>query len=98
MEQYKPQYLGKIMPDEPPKLMNFMQEDFEKFSKVYDVCKGNSDSINDVKNVSTGDDLVVKVITDNDTIGTITETIDNDGTEGLSIEGDKITVTAKTST
>ena len=52
MNKYKPEYLGKIIPvDEPSKLTDFVQHKFEAFSKIYEICKEQSDGISDISTV-----------------------------------------------
>lgn len=93
VEKYKPGYLGKVMPvDNPSKLTDFVTNKYDAFSKIYDVCKDQSNSINDIKSVDAGNDcgsLVVKVSTTNDTMNNIKEATKND--PALSVNNDVIT-------
>lgn len=95
MDPYKPQYLGKIMPAETPKLKEFMVEQYDQFNTVYDICKASSDAIDDVANVGNdGDDLTVKVMTDNGTMEKLGEAAANDDT--VTVRDNLITVAPST--
>ena len=50
MEKYKPGYLGKVIPaDNPSKLTDFVTNQYDAFSKIYDTCKNQSENISDIK-------------------------------------------------
>lgn len=94
MDKYKPGYLGKVIPaDNPSKLTDFVTNQYDSFSKVYDTCKDQSDKISDIKVVekSSNDssELSVKVSTDKDTMENIKEAAKGD--ESVTVEGDVIT-------
>lgn len=99
MEKYKPEYLGKVIPaDNPGKLTDFVTNQYESFSKVYDVCKDYSDKIDDIKsvNVESTDksSFSAKITTDMDTVETIKKAIGTDSS--MNIKGDVITATNNT--
>ena len=55
MEKYKPEYLGKVIPvDNPSKMTNFVENQYDSFSKMYEVCKDQSSNISDIKPVDNG--------------------------------------------
>ena len=96
MNKYKPEYLGKVIPvDNPGKLTDFVTNKYDSFSKVYDVCKDQSDKIEDIKAVDTeGSDVnsfSVKLSADADTVETIKKAIGADSS--INIKGDVITAT-----
>jgi hypothetical protein len=77
MNKYKPEYLGKVLPDDKSEMTDFMHNKYEGFSKVFDVCKCESDKISDIKTVPsvcdnpntysakiTADDSAIKKICD----------------------------------
>lgn len=94
MEQYKPEYLGKVIPaNDPAKLTEFCTSQYDAFTVVYDACKDKSSQISDIKVVETEssspDSLSVKVTADPGTVDTIKQaTKDN---LNISIKGDIIT-------
>ena len=76
MKQYKPEFLGKVIPaDDASGMRDFVQNKYDSFSKIYDTCKGESESISDIKPVdsSTADQtsLSVKISTDRETMDKI---------------------------
>lgn len=82
MEQYKPGFLGKIIPvDNSSKMNDFMINKFDSFNKIYDICKTQSSSINDVKmidnNSSDTSSLSVKIETDMNTLGILKDSLSN---------------------
>ena len=94
MEQYKPGYLGKVIPaDDPSKLTEFVINQYDAFSKVYDACKDQSANITDIKVVETGNSdtnsLSVKVSTDQETMAAIKETVSGD--ESVTVSNDVVT-------
>lgn len=97
MKNYKPEYLGKVIPvDNPGKLTDFVTNKYESFSKVYDACKNHSEKINDIKTVESeyNDEysLSIKVLTDLETVETIKKAIGEDSS--INIKGDVITATS----
>lgn len=89
MEKYKPQYMGKVIPaDNPSKLTDFVANKYDAFTKVYEVCKDESEKIKDIKVIESDDSsntLKVKVSSDKEVIDNIKEkskdgkvTVDND--------------------
>jgi predicted nucleic acid-binding Zn-ribbon protein len=92
MNQYKPEYLGKVIPvDDQDQLTDFVQNRFDSFSKIYDSCKEQSSSISDISMVKSteANDLSVKISTDDETIQKISEKIIDD--DNIKINGDVIT-------
>lgn len=93
MNKYKPEYLGKVVPNESAKITEFVMDKFDSFSKIYDACKDQSESISDIKAVDVGStdpsSLSVKLSTGSDTLSKITESIKNDTT--ITMSGDVIT-------
>lgn len=94
MEQYKPGWMGKVMPvDNPSKLTDFVKNKYDAFSKIYDTCKDQSSKISDVKTVesSSGDSesLSVKISADKEVVETVKETVKND--PSVSVKGDVVT-------
>lgn len=92
MNQYKPEYMGKVMPvNDPSKLTNFVANQYESFTKVYDACKNQSDNIKDIKPVDNGntDSLSVQISADESTIEAIKENARGD--DSVTIEGGVIT-------
>ena len=82
MEQYNPGLLGKIIPaDNSSKMNDFMINKFDSFNKIYDICKTQSSSINDVKmidnNSSDISSLSVKIETDMNTLGILKDSLSN---------------------
>lgn len=101
MKNYKPEYLGKVIPvDNPGKLSDFVTNKYESFSKVYDACKNHSEKINDIKPIEleSNDEysLSVKVSTDLETVETIKKAIGED--TFINIKGDVITATTSNNT
>lgn len=98
MNQYKPQFLGKVIPaDDPSKLTTFCMDKFDSFNKIYDVCKGESAQIDDIKAVESENSeqtsLSVKVSADKEAVAKIIETAKGDSS--ISIKGDVITANVK---
>ena len=92
MEQYKPGFLGKVIPaDDPKKLTDFVQNQYDAFSKIYDTVKEQSKDISDIKAVPTSDSstLAVKVDCSKDTMSKIKETAS--GSPDVQVKGDTIT-------
>jgi arginine/ornithine N-succinyltransferase beta subunit len=98
MEKYKPEYLGKVLPDETKAATTFLQDKYEAFNAVYDACKTESANIMDIKTVeSSGDSsLSVKVSVSNDqALVNIGENISNMNDENIQISGDVVTADSK---
>lgn len=98
MNQYKPEFLGKVIPaDDPSKLTTFCMDKFDAFNKIYDVCKDQSAQIGDIKAVesesSDPTSLSVKVSADKEAVAKIIETAKGDAS--ISIKGDVITADPK---
>ena len=92
MNQYKPEYMGKVIPaDDPVKMTNFMSKQYDSFSKIYDVCKNESVNIDNIKVVDTNsnDSFSVKISAAKETISKIIQQAANSPT--LSVSGDVIT-------
>ena len=93
MEKYKPNYLGKTIPtDDTPKLTDLLMNKYDAFSKIYDVCKDNSDTIKDIKVIekesNSKNSLSIKLSTDQETIKKIKE---KNKDESIDISGDVVT-------
>lgn len=74
MNQYKPEFMGKVIPaDDPNKLSEFCTTKYDAFTKVYDACKSNAESIKDISVVETSspDTIAIKVTADSNVIETI---------------------------
>lgn len=94
MENYKPGWMGKVMPvDNPSKLTDFVKNKYDAFSKVYDTCKDQSAQISDIKTVESGsgdsETLSVKISADKETVDAIKETAKDD--PSISVKGDVVT-------
>lgn len=94
MENYKPGYLGKVIPvDNPQKMNDFVTNKYDAFSKVYDTVKDQSANIKDVQMVETSNTdpntLSVKVSTDSSSLEAIKETSKDDSS--VSVDNDIIT-------
>lgn len=94
MNKYKPEYLGKVIPaDNPSKLTDFVTNQYDSFSKVYEVCKDQSEKIKDIKVVESDNDptnaLKVKISGEKEVIDKIKEK----SKDGIIVEDDVITVT-----
>ena len=94
MEKYKPEYLGKVIPaDDPSKLTNFVTNQYDAFSKIYDTCKDQSEHISDIKVVESGNadpkSLSVKVSADKEVVESIKEIVKDD--ESIVVNNDVIT-------
>lgn len=96
MENYKPSYLGKVIPvNDTSKLTDFVTNKYDSFSKIYDACKSQSDNISDIKSMATTDGscaLSVKITTGNDTLNAIKEAVKDD----KNVTVDSNIITAKT--
>ena len=92
MEQYKPGFLGKVIPaDDPQKLKDFVQNKYDAFSKIYDTVKDQSAEISDIKSVPTSDpsSLAVKVDCTDSAMSEIKEKAAE--SEDVQVKGDTIT-------
>lgn len=81
MNQYKPEYLGKVIPaDNPTKMADFVENKFDSFDKVYDACKNQSSNIQDMKPIdnSNQNSLSVQIIANPDTIESVKEAVKDD--------------------
>lgn len=92
MNKYKPNYLGKVLyVDDPSQMTNFLSKQYDSFSKIYDVCKDQSDSINDIKTLNYEDDsLTIKISTDLDTLKKLKDIAIDD--PSINIIDDTITI------
>lgn len=92
MEQYKPGYLGQALPvGNPNKMTDFVANKYDAFSKVYDVCKNNSENIKNISVIESNnsDSLSIKVSTDQETMDSIKEKNNDDS---IDIHDNVITV------
>ena len=95
MEKYKPEYLGKVIPaDDQSKLTDFVTNKYDAFSKIYDVCKDQSEHINDISAVDNNstNSLSVKVSTDSSVMDSIKESTKDD--KSVIIDNNVITTSA----
>ena len=93
MKEYKPEYMGKVIPaDDPAKLSDFVNNKYDAFSKVYDACKSQSENIKDITVVETDDSnsLSVKVTADEETI----DKIKDGAAEDVSVSGNVVTASS----
>lgn len=91
MKKYKPQFLGKVIPaDDSEKLTDFVTNKYDAFSKIYDVCKDQSEKITDIKSIDSNEkSLSVKVSTDKESMDKIKESSSNN--DSITINNDVIT-------
>lgn len=92
MNQYKPEYLGKVIPaDNPSKLTEFVTNKFDAFNKVYDACKKESANISDIKPVNNDNNssLSVKVSASEETLNNVREAVKDDAS--IKVEGGVLT-------
>lgn len=93
MKKYKPEFLGKVLPENKSDIADFMHNKYEGFSKVYDTCKEESEKITDVKPVSSDSNnnnsksYSVKVSTDKDTMDNIKK---NNKDDSVKVNGDVV--------
>lgn len=92
MNNYKPEYLGQVIPaNDPSKLIEFVETKYDAFNKVYDACKGQSENIQGIQPVSSDDSVLsVQVSASPEAIANIKENVTDDDT--VSVEDGKITV------
>ena len=94
MKKYKPEYLGKVLPDEGSKRKDFLQDEYESFSDIYDICKDESDNITDIKNVSEelgSQSLNIKITTTSEEVlDRLTEKVATHPDDHISIDKDVI--------
>lgn len=97
MENYKPAYMGKVMPvNDTAKLTDFVVNKYEAFSKCYDSCKDQSANITDVKAVETEigkPDFGIKISADSKTLTQLNETANK--LDSVSMNGDVIMANKK---
>lgn len=93
MNKYKPEYLGKVLPvNDSTKLTDFVQNKYEAFSHIYDVCKEESDSIHGIEAVDSADgSLSIKVDAEPETTRKILDAVAEN--QYLSMSGNTITAT-----
>lgn len=93
MKKYKPEFLGKAIPvDNQTKLTDFVQNKYDAFSKIYEVCRDNSESITDIVTVdSDNTNLSIKLTTNRDTLDDISHRLENDN--NMMLQGDIINAT-----
>lgn len=92
MNQYKPEYLGKVIPaNDPSKLTNFVTNQFDAFNKAYDSLKNESGNISDIKPVETDSpsSLSVKITADKATLENVKEATKGDAS--ITVEGGVLT-------
>lgn len=100
MKQYKPEYLGKVLPaDNPSDMKKLLTNQYDAFSKIYDTCKGESEKIGDIKIVGpsegdSDDTLKLKVSADKTSVDKITENAQKDGS--VTVQNDVITAKGNT--
>lgn len=91
MNKYKPEYLGKVLPEDKIEMSDFMQNKYDGFSKIYDVCKCESDKITDIKSIKTDStnakSYATKIVADADALKNI---CDNNKDSSIKIVGDVI--------
>ena len=96
MRKYKPEYLGRVItPDDSEKMTDFVQNRYESFSKIYDVCKHDSENISDVQAIDSNDrsaDFSMRIVTDDETLKSITEKTQEE--DGISISGNVVTASS----
>jgi len=89
MDQYKPNYLGKVIPaDNESKLTDFVQNKFDAFNDIYETCKNYSEQISDITNISNDDNLTIKVISSPETMEDIKK---NNTRSNITVDLDVIT-------
>lgn len=89
MNEYKPEYLGRIIPADSEKLLNLVKNNFEEFSLIYNGCKSYSKDIHDVQDVSKdGTTLQIRVITDPSVMDAIKRDLEN--ADNVTVENDII--------
>ena len=96
MKQYKPGYLGKVIPaDDQNQLTDFVQNKYDSFTEIYDVCKEDSENINDIERVDTPSDdpteLKVRVSANKDAVDNIKERVKEK--KNIKVTGNLITAT-----
>lgn len=91
MKKYKPEFLGKVLPENKSDIADFMHNKYDGFSKVYDACKEESEKITDVKPVSSDNSnsksYSVKVSADKDTMENIKK---NNKDDSVKVNGDVV--------
>ena len=93
VNNYKPEYLGKVLPSEQTDATEFMHNKFEPFSKIYDTCKAESSKIEDISNTSKSSDssLSVKlVVNDSSALDNINKEAQKNN-DSVQVNGDTIT-------
>lgn len=88
MDKYKPGYLGKVIPaDDPSKMTDFVENKYDSFSKVYEVCKDQSANISDIKPVDSGsgETISVQIVASTETMELINEAAKND--DSVTVQG-----------
>lgn len=83
MRQYKPEFLGKVMPvDNKEKMSKFLNDQYFSFNNIYDAIKEHSEDISDLILLeSESNSLRIKIISENNILAKINSTkvkIDND--------------------
>jgi len=99
LDKYKPTYLGKVLPSDPPKTKDFLQNNYPQFSDTYDAVKDESEDIRDVSGSFTSDSFSLKISANKSTLTNISNKIDtmisDEADNELSIIGDIITAKKK---
>ena len=68
MRQYKPEFLGKVMPvDNKEKMSKFLNDQYFSFNNIYDAIKEHSEDISDLILLESENEkeLRIKLITEN---------------------------------
>jgi len=91
MQKRKPLYLGRVIPEDPPKIKTFLEDKYEKFSEAYDTIKGSSDQISDIRDVSSDENsFSLKVTCSDEALAEIAERVAERTT--MILENDILTV------
>ena len=85
MKLYKPEYIGKIVSPatDQAKLTDFLQNKYNAFTRIYNICKSESENISDIGIVEKPNDennstLHILISTDMLTLDRISRNINND--------------------
>lgn len=78
--------------DNQTKLTDFVQNKYDAFSKIYEVCRDNSEAITDIVTVdSDTSNLSIKLTTNRDTLDDISHKLEHDNS--MMLQGDIINAT-----
>ncbi len=97
LRKYKPEYLGKAIPvTSPSGLTDFVHNKYDTFTKIYEVCRDDSEKINDIKTLDSDNknltSLSMKISADNDVLSNISNKIKEQN--NIDLQGDIITATS----